>query len=159
MTRKRLIMRRFSATHPRKRASGGVPTLLAKRSRWAAMQQLLSVSCQRTFSSHRERKPTFGFPLDPASAGCLQRRGCHNLQGIARLNEAATTASAAAEMKTIAARLEREYPATDRGQGILALPLAEVIVGDIRPILLLLASSAGLWLLVGCINIAALLLV
>ena len=36
-------------------------------------------------------------------------------------------------MKTIAADLERQYPGSNRGQGASVEPLAEVIVGDIRP--------------------------
>ena len=90
---------------------------------------------------------------------CEKRRICHNLFGIARLKDGVSVQAADADMKSIAARLERQYPATNRGQGAVVMPVTEVIVGDIRPILLLLLSGAGLLLLIACVNVANLLLV
>jgi macrolide transport system ATP-binding/permease protein len=39
-------------------------------------------------------------------------------------------------MKLIAQQLEKQYPDSNRGQGASVISLTEVIVGDIRPILL-----------------------
>ena len=66
---------------------------------------------------------------------------------------------ALAEMKGIAAQLERQYPDSNRGQGASVVPLADVIVGDIRPILLLLLGGAALLLAIACVNVISLLLV
>jgi predicted permease len=62
-------------------------------------------------------------------------------------------------MKAIAQQLEKQYPDSNREQAAYMLPLTEVIVGDIRPILLMLLSGAGLLLLIACVNVASLLLV
>jgi len=64
-----------------------------------------------------------------------------------------------AEMQSIAAQLERQYPGDNRGQGAAVDPLSEIIVGDVRPILLTLLAGAGLLLMIACVNIASLLLV
>jgi hypothetical protein len=58
----------------------------------------------------------------------------------------------------IAKQLEREYPDTNRSQGAALLPLSEVIVGNIRPILLVLLGGAGLLLVIAAVNVAGLLL-
>lgn len=90
---------------------------------------------------------------------CEQRRGCHNLYGVARLKDGVSVQTALADMKAIAAQLEKQYPESNRGQGAAVLPLSEDILGDVRPILLVLVSGAGLLLLIACVNVASLLLV
>jgi macrolide transport system ATP-binding/permease protein len=93
------------------------------------------------------------------SDDCSRRRGCHNFFGIARLKDGVSVQAARAEMKLIAINLEKQYPDSNRGQGASVLPLSEVIIGDIRPIMLTLLAGAGLLLLIGCANVASLLLV
>jgi len=98
---------------------------------------------------------------DPNS--CEMRRGCHNLFGLARLRDGssvkASLKSAAAGMTAIESRLVKEYPDSNRGFGVLVMPLSETIVGDIRPILLVLLCGAGLLLMIACVNVVSLLLV
>ena len=48
---------------------------------------------------------------------------------------------------------------SNRGQGASVMPLYEEIVGDIRPILLVLLGGAGLLLVIACVNVSSLLLV
>ena len=90
---------------------------------------------------------------------CGARRGCHNLNGIARLKDGVSVATALSEMKLIAQQLEKQYPDTNAGQGAAVDPLTEIIVTGVRPILLLLLAGAGLLLLIACANVASLLLV
>ena len=94
---------------------------------------------------------------DPDS--CDKNRACSNFFGIARLKDGVSVQAALADTTTIAARLEQEYPVSNKGRGAMVRPLKEDIVGDIRPILLVLLSGAGLLLLIACINVASLLLV
>jgi macrolide transport system ATP-binding/permease protein len=94
-----------------------------------------------------------------ASDQCALRRSCHNLNGIGRLKDGVSAEMARAEMKTIARQLELQYPKDNRDQSASVLPLAEVIVADIRPILLVLLGGAGLLLVIACVNVSSLLLV
>ncbi|MCU1320127.1 MAG: permease [Edaphobacter sp.] len=91
--------------------------------------------------------------------GCEKRRTCHNLTGIGRLKDGITASMALADTTSIATRLEKQYPNSNQGQGASVMPLSEAIVGDIRPILLVLLGGAALLLLIACVNVASLLLV
>jgi macrolide transport system ATP-binding/permease protein len=90
---------------------------------------------------------------------CEKRRSCHNLYGVARLKDGATVQMALADMTSVAKQLEVQYPGSNRGQGASVMPLSEEIVGDIRPILLVLLGGAGLLLVIACVNVSSLLLV
>jgi predicted permease len=90
---------------------------------------------------------------------CLQSRGCRNLEAFGRLRDGVSLETAAAEMRTIATRLEKEYPESNKGRSARLMPFRDAIVGEIRPTLLVLASGAGLLLLIAYVNVASLLLV
>ncbi len=93
------------------------------------------------------------------SAGCDLRRSCHNLIGVGRLKDAVTIETARAEMEAIAKQLEAQYPDSNRDQGASVAPLADAIVGDIRPVLFVLLGGAALLLVIACVNVSSLLLV
>jgi macrolide transport system ATP-binding/permease protein len=94
-----------------------------------------------------------------ASNPCDLRRSCHNLFGVARLKDGVSIDSAATDMTAVAQQLEKAYPDSNRGQGAAVLPLQDVIVGQIRPMLIVLLSGAGLLLVIAAVNVASLLLV
>ncbi len=100
----------------------------------------------------------FWVTLHP-SGGCFLRRSCHSLNGIARLKEGVSKEAALGDLKMIAKDLESQYPDSNRNQGATVGPLSELIVGDVKPILLVLLGGAGLLLLIACVNVASLLLV
>ncbi len=94
-----------------------------------------------------------------ADSGCDLRRSCHGLYGVGRLKDGVTIQAALANLQSVAQQLEREYPSSNRDQGAAIAPLKDVLVGDIRPILLVLLGGAGLLLLIANVNVAGLLLV
>ncbi len=85
-------------------------------------------------------------------------RGNHNYLAIARLKPGVDFKEAQAEMNTISARLEQQYPADDKGWGAVAMPLRDDLVSDVRPALLVLLGAVAFVLLIACANIANLVL-
>jgi len=86
-------------------------------------------------------------------------RGCHGFYGVARLKNGVSFQAAFVNIKGIADQLAQQYPDSNRDQKAYMLPASEVIVGNIRPVLLVLLSGAGLLLLIATVNVASLLLV
>jgi predicted permease len=90
---------------------------------------------------------------------CEQNRGCQNLHTVARLKNGISLDSAAAEMQLIARQLQSRYPDTHRGVGSATLvPLRDIVLGDVRSILLVLLAGAGVLLLIALVNVTTLLL-
>jgi macrolide transport system ATP-binding/permease protein len=112
----------------------------------------------KNFQFALEGTEEFWTTLHPTDS-CFQKRGCHSLIGIGRLKDGVSVEMARANMKAIARQLEIQYPKDNRGQGAFVEPLADVIVTDVRPILLALLGGAGLLLLIACVNVSSLLLV
>jgi len=98
---------------------------------------------QREFHFAPVGQPEFWMAYQP-SADCGTRRDCRDLYGVARLKDGISMQAAEANVAAIAAQLQKEYPDANNGQGAALTPLSESIVGDIRPILLVLMSGAGL---------------
>jgi putative ABC transport system permease protein len=80
-----------------------------------------------------------------------------------RLKPGVEPAQAAAQLKTIASRLEREYPLANDGRTAVVSPLAEGVLGGLPRDTLLIAAIAlsgvvGMVLLIACFNLANMLL-
>ncbi|HTS27226.1 MAG TPA: ABC transporter permease [Bryobacteraceae bacterium] len=92
------------------------------------------------------------------AGSCDIRRSCHGIFGVARLKDGVAIQAAFANVVAIAKELERQYPDSNRSQGAALAPLADVIVGDVRGILLALFAGAGLLLLIAAVNVTGLVL-
>ena len=103
-------------------------------------------------------KPEFWVAYQPTNQ-CDKRRDCHGLYAVARLRDGVSLQAAGANVIAIASQLQKEYPDSNSGQGAAVSPLTEQIVGDVRPILVVLLSGAVLLLLIASVNVAGLQLV
>jgi predicted permease len=89
--------------------------------------------------------------------GATARRW-HNLLLVGRLNPGVSIEQAQAEVDTISANLQQEYPDTNEGKALAVTPLHDAMVENVRPSLLMLMAAVSLVLLLACGNVAGLLL-
>src|SRR2546423_13733839 len=87
-----------------------------------------------------------------------QQRGSHSLLGIARLKPGVSLAQANAELRTIAAVLEKKYPETNTKWSAGLQPLRDELVGDVRTALYVLFGAVACLLLIANANVANLML-
>ncbi|HEV2388308.1 MAG TPA: ABC transporter permease [Candidatus Acidoferrales bacterium] len=103
----------------------------------------------------------FGYPSPQllAATSCqvkpmATRRGNHFMDVWARLKPGVSVRQAQAEMDTIAARLARQYPDSNAGEGVHVQPLSERFAAPARAALLLLLGAVAFVLLIACVNVA-----
>ena len=126
----------------------------------------------RSFTVIGVMPPSFEFPIqnDPVelwttiagdasgSEPVTGKRGAHFLQVIGRLKPGVSKEQAQSEITTIAARLEQQYPDTNTHKSLRLESALTALVGDIRPVLLILLGAVACVLLIACANVANLLL-
>jgi predicted permease len=96
-------------------------------------------------------------PLHPGP-DMATRRSLRWLYVVARLAPGVTQDQTRAEMTGITAQLAHAYPKEDGSIVVGMTSLREVIVGKIRPLLLVLLGAVGFVLLITCANVANLLM-
>jgi macrolide transport system ATP-binding/permease protein len=112
----------------------------------------------RSFSFALAGNAEFWVPINTLSPH-EQTRNFFNFFGVGRLRGGVSRQTAQAEMTAIEKQLQKQYPNQGRNLTAQVVPLAEVFVGNIRPILLTLLGGAGLLLMIACVNVASLVLV
>ena len=98
--------------------------------------------------------PTMNERQDPT-----QVRGFGMLAAVALLKPGVSLPQAVSEMETITTRLRQQYPETNNRSFNPVVSLHTHLVGETRPMLLLLFGAVGFVLLIACANVANLLLV
>jgi len=98
------------------------------------------------------------FPLGYDPAASFACRTCRHLGVYGRLAPGVDRERAEMELDGLFAALESEHPKEYAGAGARVTPLAEVFLGPVRPVLLVLWGGVVALLLVACAHVANLLL-
>jgi predicted permease len=95
---------------------------------------------------------------DPLFGTWTNRRSGHWMRVIGRLRPGVSMSQAKAELGALTARFAKAFPEDNEGWEFLAIPMQQVIFGDVKLALYVLLGAVGLVLLIACANIANLLL-
>jgi putative ABC transport system permease protein len=110
-------------------------------------------------------RPDFAFPtrefqiytpltFDPAE---LVNRMNYSYLAVARLKSGVSQAQAQSEMAVLAAQIEREQPKENEGIGAEVVPMLDDTVSTVKTSLYILLAAVAAMLLIGCANLANLL--
>jgi putative ABC transport system permease protein len=115
------------------------------------------------FQFHIKQRSGTGRPAElwtilPMPVGGTENERGRFLGAVARLKDGVSVDQAAAEMRTIEARLSDETPRYNKNYSAEVIPLREQFFGNVRRPLWLMLGAVGFVLLIACANVANLLL-
>jgi len=88
----------------------------------------------------------------------MKSRGNHGYYVIGRLKSSASITSAQAEIDNISARLEQQFPETNKGWGATVFPIVADTIRTYDTALWVMMAAVGFVLLIACANVANLML-
>src|SRR5215471_1892893 len=105
---------------------------------------------------------TFNFPertevwiaLPGDDSELTTSRSAFNYRSVAKLQPGISVENANARLAAIAARLQNQYPDTNRDKSFQAVQLRDQMVAQVRSMLFFLLGAVGLVLLIACANVA-----
>jgi putative ABC transport system permease protein len=109
--------------------------------------------------------PDFNYPKGaeiyaplPMTPELMRNRNNHSYLAIGRLRPGVSLPAAQAEFNTIASQLEKQYPEANTGRGVVIYPILEDTVRMYSTALWVMMAAVGFVLLIGCANVANLML-
>jgi putative ABC transport system permease protein len=129
----------------------GDPAVVGKPIRFAEIATTIAGVAPRDFDTPHGGDFWFSQQLDPNNIN-------HFFDGFMRLKPGVRIERANAEMASVIAGLAKDFPASDFNRAYVTKPLVSSVVGDLRPILIIVMSATGVLLLLACVNVTNLLL-
>ena len=129
----------------------GDPNIVGKPIRFAEVPTSIVGVAPRDFDTPHGGDFWFSQQLDKDDIN-------HFFDGFMRLRPGSTLERANAEMQPIMQGLGRDFPQADLNRAYVTKSLVASVVGDLGPILIIVMSATALLLLLGCVNVANLLL-
>ncbi|HWS72626.1 MAG TPA: ADOP family duplicated permease, partial [Thermoanaerobaculia bacterium] len=145
-----------------KRAFNGDPAIVGRGARFGSAQkvfQIIGVMPESfTFPFGSERADYWMPFLGAMKPEQLTERANVSLYALARLRPGVSFRAAEADAELISRRIEAANPRESTGLRFVLQPLQALLVSDVRRALYLLLGAVGVVLLIGCANVANLLL-
>ncbi len=144
-----------------KRKFGSDPNVIGKRVIVAGIGRTIIGVIPASFRLNMQNFRTadlyepIGEEIDP---GFFRRDSFWGMDAIGLLKPGVTLEQAREDMQPVNSGLAAAYPEIDRTIQATIISLKDDVVGDMRPMLLLLLSAVGMVLLISCVNVANLLL-
>jgi len=127
------------------------PAIVGKAIRFAEITTTIAGVAPRDFDTPHGGDFWFGQRLDPDDIN-------HFFDGFMRVQPGVSIDRVNAQMASVMAGLATQFPASDFNRAYVTKPLVASVVGDLRPILIIVMSATGLLLLLACVNVTNLLL-
>src|SRR5215213_8684858 len=145
------------------RRFGGQPSVVGQQITLNGFKFSIIGVMPPNFQFHIKQRSGTGRPAELWSILPMPVGGAANQRGrflgaVARLKDGVTVDHAAAELRTIHARLSDETPEFNKNFTAEVLPLREQFFGNVRRPLWLMLGAVGFVLLIACANVANLLL-
>ena len=107
-----------------------------------------------------ERSPEMYTPMDfeRFTRNPVTARNARALHAVARVADGVTPDQIRAELARLATNARRQFPELDELAPVQAVPIRDAMVGEVRPVLLVVMGAAALVLLLTCVNVASLFL-
>ena len=138
-------------------AFGGAPSAVGRTIQLGGREATIAGVMPREFDW--PRGTLMWVPLRLTPSPDLDRRDNFVFTAVARLRQDTTLDGSRARLATLAKRIADEQPALRKDVSVTALPIDEFVVGsDLRRALWTLFAAVGFVLLIGCVNVANLLL-
>ena len=146
---------------------GAAPVMVISFGTWqrqfggnpAAIGQVLTDPGQQiAYSIVGVAPPGLDYPLGAECWTAASIRGSPYVSIVGRLAPGSSIVAARSEFAAFAQMLDRDHPEHFHPVRFQATTLATAVVGDVRPVLVVLTTAVGLLLLIACVNVGTLLL-
>ena len=130
---------------------GGDPGVVGRTLRLEGANVPIVGVAMRDMDLPKGTEAWFNLQGDPQSTS-------HGFDGYIRVRPGTSPESLVSGLAIVAERLGREYPGPEGNRAFVIQPLVNAIVGDLRPMLVIVLSATGLLLVLACVNVTNLLL-
>ena len=130
---------------------GRDPAIVGKPIRFVEISTTIAGVAPAGFDTPHGADFWFGRPLNRQDVN-------HSLDGYLRVKPGTNVERARSELDAVMAAVRRDLPESARSRVFVVRPLVESIVGDLKPILIVVLAATGVLLVLACVNVTNLLL-